>query len=432
MKNKDINIEFINPPQNNVIDDRLEPPLGLMSMGANLIKNGFYNVKINDLCGKNITLDNIGYSDIYGITVYTPTIHNVKEIAALCKIKNKDCKVICGGIHALLMPDELLMDKNIDSVVTGFGEEIIVDIMLDFPNIKRKYHGIITNYDSLPHPNRELVDLNSYSRLLNNKKVANIQTTIGCPFKCNFCLEHKFENNLLSKSPENVLSEISYIKWRYKYDSFIFYDDIFTVNEKRLYKILDLITPLEILFDFHGRANCTKYENYTKIRRAGGYTTRIGIESFSEKMLKLMNKKATVQDNFDAINMSKDSGMLTKIFILFGFPGEDEKTIDETINGIEKSNPDQIFLSTFIPYPGSNVWNNPEKYDIVSFDKNYSNYCFASKNIKGFKTFSTKNLSDEKYFELQEKITNYVYNRNFRGPTSNYYEKLINNFKGVK
>lgn len=431
MKNN-IYLELINPPQSNVIDDRLEPPLGLMSIGANLIESGFYNIKINDLSGMEINESNIGYADIYGITVYTPTINAVKKIAELCKKKNKECKVICGGIHAMLMPDTLLNDKNIDSIITGFGEEIIIDVINNFPDIKNYYHGIITNYDKLPHPNRDLVDLSSYSRTINNKKAANIQTIIGCPFSCNFCLEHKFEKKLLCKSPENVLSEISYIKWKYKYDAFIFYDDVFTINEKRLYRILDLIAPLEILFDFHGRANSTTYENYTKIRRAGGYTTRLGIESFSDRMLKLMNKKASALNNIEAIQMAKDAGMITRAFILFGFPGENEESVNDTIAGIEKSNPDQIFLSTFIPYPGSDVWNNPDKYGITYFDKNYDNYCFAAKNAKGFKTFTTKDLTDNKYFELQDKITNYVYSRKFIGAVPSYHDRLLLNIKGDK
>ena len=287
----------------------------------------------------------------------------------------------------------------------------------------------ITDYNKLPHPNSDLINLTSYSRVINGKPVASIQTTIGCPFNCSFCLENKLCKKIISKSPENVLAEMSNIVWKYNLSTFIFYDDVFTINEKRLYKILDLIEPLQILFDFHGRANQTTYENYIKIRRAGGFTARLGIESFSNKMLKLMNKKATAQDNLDTIKMAKDAGLLTRIFILFGFPGEDERTVDETIAGIEKSDPDQLFLSTFIPYPGSDVWNNPEKYDITHFDKDYSKYCFASKNIKGFKVFSTNNITNDKYFELQNHITNYVYSRNFRGVVPKYHSKLIDNME---
>ena len=76
---------LIHPPQNNVIDDRLDPPLGLLYIASNLIKNGYNDVTITDLSGLGEKDWNIGEADIYGITVYSPSLLTVLKIAEICK-----------------------------------------------------------------------------------------------------------------------------------------------------------------------------------------------------------------------------------------------------------------------------------------------------------------------------------------------------------
>jgi len=64
-----------------------------------------------------------------------------------------------------------------------------------------------------------------------------------------------------------------------------------------------------------------------------------------------MNKRVTVQQNAEVIKWAKDAGITSRAFFVFGFPGETRKTMEETMEFIEKTDPDQFFVSNFVPYP---------------------------------------------------------------------------------
>jgi radical SAM superfamily enzyme YgiQ (UPF0313 family) len=256
-----------------------------------------------------------------------------------------------------------------------------------------------------------------------------MQTARGCPFSCNFCSEHVLTKKVLFRDTDNILNEITDIKHNHNGSALFIYDDIFTINKKRLAIINNMFKENGMVFDFHMRADSVSYKECVDLYNSGGKIARIGVESYSDKILLLMNKKTTRKQNIEAIKIIKDSGLTSRIFIIFGFPGEDEFTVDETISGIEEADPDQIFLSTFVPFPGTDVWHNPTKYGITNIDEDYTKYSFVSDKGKGNLVFDTKWGSRDAMIKLQEKIYNYVYSRPFRGKTQKYHNKLIENIE---
>jgi radical SAM superfamily enzyme YgiQ (UPF0313 family) len=210
------------------------------------------------------------------------------------------------------------------------------------------------------------------------------------------------------------------------------YDDIFTINKSRLVTIENIFRDNGVVFDFHLRADSVSAPECAILYASGGKIARVGIESFSNDILILMNKKTTREQNVDAIKMINDSGLTSRVFIIFGFPGETERTVDETIKGIEIANPDQIFLSTFVPFPGTKVWDDPDSFGITSVDKDYTKYSFVSDKGKGNIVFDTKWGNRESMLVLQEKIYSYVYSRPFRGKTQKYHRDLLKNMTNIK
>jgi len=420
-------INLIHPPQINVIDDRLDPPLGLLSIASNLIRNGYTDTKITDLSGVPEKCWEIEEADIYGITVYSPSLFLVKKIARICKSKNSKAVVVCGGIHATILPETLLDSSDIDCVVKGYGEYAMVEIATDYPHVSQIYTGIVEDINDLPYPNRDLVDIPSYSRVVDGLPSFNMQTARGCPFRCSFCSEHVLTRKILFRDSKSILSEITYIREKYNGSALFIYDDIFTLDKNRLHEITRMFKENEIVFDFHLRADSVTPLECSELHTSGGRIARIGIESYSDKMLSLMNKKTTRKHNIDAIKHIRDSGLTSRIFIIFGFPGEDEHTVEETISGIEEADPDQIFLSTFVPFPGSHVWDNPEKYGITSLDRDYTKYSFVSEKGKGHIVFDTAHENRDRMLLLQDKMYRYVYSRPFRGKTQKYHDKLLKN-----
>ena len=137
-------------------------------------------------------------------------------------------------------------------------------------------------------------------------------------------------------------------------------------------------------------------------------------------MLDRMNKGVTVEQNYDAIQQAKDAGLLTRAFFVFGFPGETESTIEETKKFIEKADPDQYFVSNFIPYPCTAVWKNPEKYEIIEMDNDFNQYFCVDKTGFGGNCFSTKWLSNKDLRKLEKDFRSWIGDRKLRGDLQDY------------
>ena len=419
---KGLEIELIHPPHLHSTEDRLDAPLGLLYIAANLEKNG-YSVKINDLSGIPEKDWKIGKADIYGTTVYAPTIDISEKIANICKTINPYSKVIAGGAHPTAIPNQ--MSSLFDIVNIGDGEETIIEIMENYPNNKRFYKkDLERNLDIYPNPAYHLIDPFSYKRKFNGEQAITILTSRGCPFRCSFCGLPEQHKTMRYRTPENVIEEIKSIQKKYDINKFNFQDDTFTVNKSRLHKMLELFEPLDIGFRAHGRSGLDTPEDYIKLAKAGCDVVAWGIESGSQKLLNLMNKQTTVKNNEDVIKWAKDAGLTTRAFFIIGFPGEDKKTMEETKEFIERANPDQYFVSNFVPYPGTDVWNNPEKYGITKIYTDFEKYYQVDDTGFGSRNINTKNLSNNEFIELEKNFREWINKRTQKGFIQDYEIKI--------
>ncbi len=410
---KHLEIELIHPPHPDCLEDRLDAPLGLLYIAANLEKAG-YNVRVNDLSGIPERDWEIEQADIYGTTIYAPTIAISEKIAKICKKKNPSAIVVAGGAHPTATPKE--MDSIFDVVVVGEGDEAMVQIAEDYPNNKKFYEKVLNkNLDIYPNPAYHLIDPFSYKRTINGETSLTLLTSRGCPYRCSFCGLDKSHKIIKQRSPKLVAKEIEELKEKYGISKYNFQDDIFTINRKRLYEMLDLFKPLDIGFRAFGRAGVNTKEDYFKLKESGCDMLAWGIESGSQKMLDLMNKKSTIQDNKNVIKWAKEAGITSRTFFILGFPGETKETIEETKAFIEETNPDQFFISNFVPYPGTDVWNNPEKYGITSISKNFENYYQIDKTYSGSVNIETKFLTKDEFKKLELNFRKWIINRKWEG-----------------
>ncbi len=413
-----LTVELIHPPHPEAIEDRLDVPLGLLYIAASLKQVG-YNVRVNDLSGIGVEGWEIKSADIYGITAYAPSMHIVKNIAIKCKEVNPDCVVVIGGAHPTALPEH--MDSIYDCVVIGEGELAFLDIIRDYPNCERYYENPLTSdLDQYANPSYHSIDLNSYTRTVEGKKSVSMVTSRGCPFRCAFCgltKEHRF---IKYRSPEAVASEIKYLKYNHGIEAFNFQDDTFTISRQRLYHLLDLIEPLNIVFRCHGRAGLDRKDDYIKLKKAGCVQLSWGIESGSQYILDRMNKQVDVLDNEAVIRWAKEVGITSRAFFVIGFPGETANTIQETKDFIERTNPDQYFVSSFIPYPATDVWLNPEKYGVTWISNNFSDYYQIDKDGFGGIAVETEFLKKEELRELEKDFRTWIGRREKRGPLLDY------------
>ncbi len=419
---KKVSVELIHPPHLESSEDRLDAPLGLLYIAANLEKHG-HSVKVNDLSGKTPDQWQIGMADLYGITTYAPTVGVSRDIAKICKERNPDSKVVAGGAHPTAVPEDML--KYFDIVCIGEGEEAMVEIARDFPNNKRIYKKPLgKNLDEYPNPAYHLVDLFSYKRTFDGEQAVTILTSRGCPYRCSFCGLADHHKIIKTRSPRRVADEIKFLQEKYGINKFNFQDDTFTTNKKRLHKMLDLFKPLNIGFRAHGRSGLDRPEDYVKLKKAGCEVVAWGIESGSQRMLNLMNKQTTVKKNEEVIQWARDAGLTTRAFFILGFPGETRETVEETKEFIERVNLDQYFVSNFVPYPGTDVWNNPKKYGIIKIDKNFEKYFQVDKTGFGSRNIEVDNITRQDFQEIESRFRDWISKREIRGHIQEYEKRM--------
>lgn len=422
-------IQLIHPPHPEAIEDRLDAPLGLLYVASSARAAG-HRVHLSDLAGKPRDAWDIVDADVYGITVYGPTVDISAELARMCKRRNPEAKVIAGGAHPTGLvnsgvPLEGYIPAEFDAVVVGEGEMAILDVARDYPNLKPVYNRPLEkDLDSYPNPDYSMVDPFSYKRTIAERQSISMLTSRGCPYRCSFCGLPAHHRKVKYRSPEAVVAEVKGIIDRYGIRSFNFQDDTFLVHKRRVKELLDLLKPLKISFRCHGRAGLDTQDDYHRLKEAGCELIAWGIESGSQKLLELMNKDVTVEQNEAVIGWAKNAGILDRAFFIIGFPGETWETIEETKRFIERADPSQFIASTFQPYPGTDVWTNPEKYGVTRIERDFANFVQIDESGSGKCNVETRWLDRHEFVRLEQHFRGWLAARGRKGPLLEYEKRL--------
>jgi len=377
-------IVLINIPCPNILDNRLEAPLGLLYIQSYLNHEG-YDCIVHDCAIHGQDVKDIPIADAYGFSTYTNNYNKCLELSHKLRIRHPNSIHIAGGYHVSSIPEECI--REWDHLVIGEGESAVLDCL----GLK---HSDIKRLDDLPFPiyNKEVLD--RYSRTNDGQKVVSILCSRGCPNRCNFCNSSVFKlSKYRSRTVDNILREVDSLA-EMGIHSIKINDDNF----------LDVVDSPDILCKSLGERN-VKYrimtsapsmttDNAIMLKETGCYYVSIGIESMSDKMLKAMNKPSSVDENINSINNAKRAGLRLRIFVLVGFPGETDETVSETTKILKSLDYDDIGIYPFVPYPGTDVWNNPRKYN-ASIDKDFCNYISADIGGQGAFVLETDQFSVE-------------------------------------
>lgn len=326
-------------------------------------------------------------SDVCGLYATTPMINHVTQIAQAIKFDNPKTIVVVGGPHVTFVDIETInQHPYIDFVVRGEGEETLYEIVKNSDQIagsKMEIQG--TTYRSggiavrasdrpllsaaeIPSPDFDILP-KDYNLLLID------MYSRGCPFRCNFCVEHKIWNNKVRfRDPKTVAEELLLIKQDFNQDLIHLADSEIDVFPDRLNELLDAIEYKKINCRYTVNLRCDAYKrlNATILNRMNdlgfvGYF--IGVESASDCMLDRMNRKSKFIDFLKTIDLLNQSNAKIIIpYLMLGFPGETEDTLKETqdkfIKLLEEERISFLFPKIFIPYPGTDPYNKPETYSI--------------------------------------------------------------------
>lgn len=362
-----------------------QAPLGLMYLASVLNAN---NIEV-ELCNYSSILTHeaitrLPEADIYGITVTSLELPQANRFAHLIRERFYNSKIILGGPGTI--SSEFVDWGVIDSVCQGDGENAILDIVKDFPNLKTRYIGAkIENIDTIQFPARHLLKDNlggnifAYDRNYKSGGSTVIITSRGCPFNCSFCtapMLRDFNCGLRFHSPNYVYSEINHVIKNYGIKQFRFSDDMFTANRKRAIEIANKIKELGIVWRISCRVKPFDEELAKLLLDSGCVEMSFGIESFDDKVLKVLKKGTTAEDNAKALEICAKLGIKTRVLFMIRTPGQTSNTVKENIKWLNKVPYDIIACTSFIPIPGSDIWYHPEKYNIDILNKNLDDYNF--------------------------------------------------------
>lgn len=370
--NNSYDVCLINPPQTQLYQPLAYIPLGLAYIAAVLEDNGF-SVVVDNLANSSIGC--VSDADIYGITCATSTYDEVVKISKA--LKHDDKRVVVGGIHPSIFPEETLHECGCDHVVIGDGEYSFLDILNGVQSDPFIIREPTHNLDDLPFPARHLfdnvVDTTGIHGQPANEKATTMITSRGCPYNCSFCCKTLETRTPRSRSPENIITEIHQIIDDYGIEHIRFVDDVFTLSKKRVMKLCDLMQKeTDITWICITRADLIDDELLSTMCAAGCVEVHIGAESGSQRILDRMNKRTTVETNFKAIQKIKNAGILAKIYLMYGYPGETIEDIDDTKRFFIAAKPDKFTLSRFSFTPGSAIWRTPPSWFYPDDDSNYS------------------------------------------------------------
>ncbi len=357
------------------------PPLGLAYIAAVVREKGF-DVKILEANAFDLNHEQIKeaiekYFPDY--VAMTGASSMMDEITKLCALLPENSKVIFGGIHASSMPDDVLKNyPRIDILVRGEGEEAIVEILsgkslekIDGVSFRKKGRIIhnkdakfIEDLDSLPFPARDLLPMNKYFSFEARKyPIDYIVSGRGCPYRCIFCADFITSGRKLrARSAENIIAEIKHLVEKYNVKEIDFQDDNFTLYADRIKKFCDLMIETglnkKIIWKIANGVRCDKLTlpMLKHMKKAGCYMLSLGIESGNQEILNKMRKAEKLEDIKNAARWCREAGIETRGLFIFGLFGENENTMQDTIDFAKSLPLDTATFHVCIPMPKTEYW----------------------------------------------------------------------------
>lgn len=379
-------------PSTNFLEFNGFPPLPLLYLDSYIKKYGYCDTNIVDL---NV-INEIPKSDTYVITITTPQFPNALELLPKLKELNPDCVTIIGGAHASADPNSCY---QFDKVIIGDGELALINCLKDIENKIDKHIYVgeqIANIDEIPIPDRKSVNGNYNYRI--NGMLSTLQmTSRGCVYDCHFCF--KKYRNVRFHSNEYVIKEIEDIK-ECGYSGIYFMDDIFTLRKN----LLELKPYLKQIYWQCQIRSDEKIENIQKLGKMHCNRVSIGLESGSQKILDIINKKVDIRGFDKIIKECRSWGIKIHPYIILGLPGETHETVQETIDLLRRIEPSSVGISIFVPYPGTYIYNHIEQFDIKIEDYDYRKWNFRGGNGGYNCIVSTSGLTREDILEYRDVI----------------------------
>lgn len=304
-------------------------------------------------------------------------------------------RLIVGGPHVALIPDSV--PNYVDHLVVGEGEKAIVDIA-DGQSLPRNIrYKRIRDLDTLPFPAYDVLVRMPYQvrfAMMNRYPLVNISTSRGCPYSCRFCsVSSIWGRSHYSFSSERVVDDFQRLHTDFHFESVYFREDNFLLDAKRTEEICSRFISMNNKVPWGCEARVTDLIDNDRVRAlksAGCVHVFLGLESLSDRVLSLMNKKISVSQIEKAIDICRRNGITPFGSFIMGIPGETEEERITTIQGAARLFPDENYtLNTFMGIPKSPLYEEAINGGLVDYMDTASGF-FYIKNHDDLMTYSLK------------------------------------------
>jgi radical SAM superfamily enzyme YgiQ (UPF0313 family) len=442
------------------------PPLGVLYL-ATILQSEGADVSILDQAAKGFSIEEaVKWSikenpDILGFSALTGSTQTATTIADKVKKENPKITTVLGGYNATFNAERVLKKyPSIDIVVRGEAEHTLVELArrLEKGNGLEDVLGItfrkkestpsiistldrplIERLDSLLFPDRKLLDvdycLNIAGASLATKKFTSIISSRGCPYRCRFCACQRMARNVWRpRSVENLLEEIRFLVSE-GYEQFMFADDSFTTNPKRVTRFCQEVRKekLNIEWIFEGRVDLGYYDMLRETVKAGARIILFGIESANQKVLDYYDKRITPEQSRHAVENARKAGVdvVSGAFIV-GAPNETRQEIENTLRFAQQLDLDIPLLNVLTAYPGTDLWTELALRGILNEDQYWETGAVVSQISPDTVPFQEIDRLIREYFKSFFLRPTYLLTQTFRLLKSSYRSAVVlNNLRRV-
>jgi magnesium-protoporphyrin IX monomethyl ester (oxidative) cyclase len=369
---------LISPPEQHMLAEAGDrPPLGALYVAGNLRKEGI-SVMVSDLNHDDYhefqrKLHSYQPTHI-GMSFSTPYFNWATNFQSWLREHAPAAYLIAGGPHPSADPESC--QGMFDYVVQGEGEVVTPEIVKG-----NRPKGIIRaepirDLDRLPFPARDMVEMSRYRLTQEGKLTATVMSSRACPASCFFCGKTIFGKKYRVFSPERFVDELESVHHTYGFNHFYFLDDTFTFDKDHIRGVTAELfrRNLRITFRAISRTDGVDKETLQYLQAAGMSYISFGLEHADNTVLGIINKGTTVEKHATALQHALDLGIPARGSFIVNLPGATEETVMRTLEFAKRFRLEHADFYPLIAYPGTPLWDNPEKFGVRITSREYGVY----------------------------------------------------------
>ncbi len=336
-------------------------------------------------------------ADAYLFSPMTPNLPFAYEIADVIKELYPNSVTVFGGVVATPLCEEVASHPSVDYVVSDRGEYALPALLRALENggeaiaevgnltYKRVDGQVVTNahhypympVHEIPFPKIDLFDPSVGEDIRYLRQVY----ALGCPYQCPFCTIQTIGRKASYFPIERVLAEIRAYRTYYgEHHNIYFGDETFTLHSGRTLELLNALKQEgNITYDCQTRLNCLNDTRVLQaLRESGCRWIEIGIETANQESSNIFKQRTKLGEVETTLARVRDAGLAACSFMVNGFPNQTlddmKRSIEYICSLIDTGLLQASYLFGLVPYPGSDMYEHPERYGIQLLHRNFKYY----------------------------------------------------------